>query len=181
MKKINSNIISSNVVQEVPTLTPDLVERPQILHGVTYKVKTPLSEHALYVTINDIEENGRKRPFEIFINSKNTESFQWIVALTRLMSAVFRNSTDVSFMVEELESVFDPNGGMMVKGRGYVPSLVSEIGYCVKNHLVALGYIKSFEEVAEIQQMKCPKCHENKLIRQEGCNKCLNCDYSQCG
>ncbi|MDH3871229.1 MAG: NrdJb, partial [Gammaproteobacteria bacterium] len=109
------------------------LERPDMLIGSTYKVKTPLSEHALYVTINDIilnagTENELRRPFEIFINSKNMDHFQWIVALTRIISAVFRKGGDVTFLVEELRSVFDPRGGYFKKGGKYMPSLVAEIG-----------------------------------------------------
>ena len=109
------------------------VERPEMLVGSTYKIKTPLSDHALYVTINDIvlnsgTEHEQRRPFEVFINSKNMEHFQWIVALTRIISAVFRKGGDVTFLVEELRSVFDPKGGYFKKGGKYMPSLVAELG-----------------------------------------------------
>ncbi len=123
------------------------VERPEMLLGSTYKVKTPLSEHALYVTINDILLNPgtlheKRRPFEVFINSKNMDHFQWIVALTRIISAVFRKGGDVTFLVEELHSVFDPRGGYFKKGGRYTPSIVAEIGDAIENHLKMIGMIK---------------------------------------
>ena len=123
------------------------VERPEMLLGSTYKVKTPLSDHALYVTINDIVLNPgtaheQRRPFEVFINSKNMEHFQWIVALTRIVSAVFRKGGDVTFLVDELRSVFDPRGGYFKKGGKYMPSLVAEIGDAIETHLRLIGLIK---------------------------------------
>ncbi|MGI9332688.1 MAG: NrdJb [Gammaproteobacteria bacterium] len=123
------------------------VERPDVLVGSTYKIKTPLSEHALYVTINDIvlnhgTEHEQRRPFEVFINSKNMEHFQWIVALTRIISAVFRKGGDVTFLVDELRSVFDPRGGYFKRGGRYMPSLVAEIGDAIEAHLRSIGLIK---------------------------------------
>ena len=123
------------------------LERPETLLGSTYKVKTPLSDHALYVTINDVvlnpgTEHEQRRPFEIFINSKNMEHFQWIVALTLIMSAVFRKGGDVTFIVEELRSVFDPKGGYFKKGGKYMPSLVAEIGDALECHLRRIGLLK---------------------------------------
>ena len=123
------------------------IERPETLLGSTYKIKTPLSEHALYVTINDVvlnadTEHEQRRPFEIFINSKNMEHFQWIVALTRIVSAVFRKGGDVTFLVEELRSVFDPRGGYFKKGGRYMPSLVAEIGDAIETHMRTIGLIE---------------------------------------
>ena len=133
---------ADNVVQ-----LHEKLERPEMLIGSTYKVKTPLSEHALYVTINDIvlnhgTENELRRPFEIFINSKNMDHFQWIVALTRIISAVFRKGGDVTFLVEELRSVFDPRGGYFKKGGRYMPSLVAEIGDAIECHMRLIGLLK---------------------------------------
>jgi hypothetical protein len=126
------------------------LQRPEMLVGSTYKIKTPLSEHALYVTINDIilnlgTEYERRRPFEIFINSKNMDHFQWIVALTRIISAVFRKGGDATFLVEELRSVFDPRGGYFKKGGKYMPSLVAEIGDAIECHMKVIGMIKADE------------------------------------
>ena len=126
------------------------VERPEMLVGSTYKIKTPLSEHALYVTINDVilnpdTEHELRRPFEIFINSKNMEHFQWIVALTLIISAVFRKGGDVTFLVDELRSVFDPKGGYFKKGGRYMPSLVAEIGDAIESHLRMIGLIQGDE------------------------------------
>ncbi|MFP4131983.1 NrdJb [Thiohalospira sp.] len=123
------------------------LERPERLEGSTYKIATPLSEHAIYLTINDIVLNEgtrheHRRPFEIFVNSKNMDHFQWIVALTRIISAVFRKGGDVTFLVEELHSVFDPRGGYFKKGGKYMPSLVAEIGEVIDQHLRKIGMIQ---------------------------------------
>ena len=122
------------------------IERPEVLIGSTYKIKSPLVEHAMYVTINDIvlnagTEHELRRPFEIFINSKSMEHFQWIVALTRIMSAVFRKGGDVTFLVEEMKAVFDPRGGYFKAGGVYMPSLVAELGAIVEDHMKSIGLI----------------------------------------
>lgn len=122
------------------------VERPEVLIGSTYKVKTPVSDHAMYVTINDIvlnpgTEHEKRRPFEIFINSKNLDHYQWIVALTRIMSAVFRKGGDVTFLVEELKAVFDPRGGYWKSGGKFMPSIIAELGHIIEQHLVAIGLL----------------------------------------
>lgn len=137
-----ASAIKGNVIQ-----MHEKLERPEMLMGSTYKMKTPLSEHALYVTINDVvlnpgTEHELRRPFEIFINSKNMDHFQWIVALTRIISAVFRKGGDVTFLVEELRSVFDPKGGYFKKGGKYMPSLVAEIGDAIEGHMRMIGLIK---------------------------------------
>ncbi len=122
------------------------IERPEVLIGSTYKIKSPLVEHAMYVTINDIvlnagTEHELRRPFEIFINSKSMDHFQWIVALTRIMSAVFRKGGDVTFLVEEMKAVFDPRGGYFKAGGVYMPSLVAELGAIVEEHMKSIGLI----------------------------------------
>jgi hypothetical protein len=190
------------------------LERPEMLIGSTYKVKTPLSEHALYVTINDIvlnhgTQNELRRPFEIFINSKNMDHFQWIVALTRIISAVFRKGGDVTFLVEELRSVFDPRGGYFKKGGKYMPSLVAEIGDAIECHMRMIGLLKDdgldehqlrlvnekraqyvaakgTEESADSGDFPegaqlCTKCHTKAAIQMDGCLTCLNCGESKCG
>jgi hypothetical protein len=120
------------------------VERPEVLVGSTYKIKTPVSDHAMYVTINDIVLNEgtrheQRRPFEIFINSKNLDHFQWIVALTRIISAVFRKGGDVTFLVDELKAVFDPRGGYWQSGGKFMPSIIAELGYVIEKHLQSIG------------------------------------------
>ncbi|HJL65547.1 MAG: hypothetical protein QF705_01605 [Arenicellales bacterium] len=153
------------VASELPSQTASIVqmhervERPEMLLGSTYKIKTPLSDHALYVTINDIVLNPgtpyeKRRPFEIFINSKNMDHFQWIVALTRIVSAVFRKGGDVTFLAEELRSVFDPQGGYFKRGGKYMPSLVAEIGDAIEAHMRFIGMIKD----------DTPDEHRQKLI-----------------
>lgn len=198
----------SNVVQ-----MHEKLERPRILHGTTYKIITPLSEHALYVTINDIilnpgTEHELRRPFELFINSKNMDHFQWIVALTRIISAVFRKGGDVTFLVEELRSVFDPHGGYFKKGGRFMPSLVAEIGDVLEHHLIAIGLLKSdrlderqkklirekrteyekkFPESGHVAADEypesatlCKKCLTRAMIMMDGCLTCLNCGESKC-
>jgi len=132
------------------------LERPEFLMGSTYKVKTPMSEHALYITINDIvlnqgTEHEQRHPYEIFINSKNMDHFQWVVALTRVISAVFRKGGDVTFMVEELKAVFDPKGGYFKRGGKFMPSLVAEIGEAIETHMKMIGLLAS-EGLDEHQQ-----------------------------
>ncbi len=148
---------ADNVVQ-----MHERLERPPMLLGATYKIKTPLSEHALYVTINDIvlnqgTEHELRRPFEIFINSKNMDHFQWIVALTRIISAVFRKGGDVTFLVEELRSVFDPRGGYFKKGGKFMPSLVAEIGDVIECHLRMIGLLRDDG----------PDEHQRRLIEEK--------------
>jgi cytochrome c553 len=136
------------------------VKRPEgmeSLEGSTYKIKTPLDDHAMYVTINDIVLNAgtvheSRRPFEIFINSKNMDHFQWIVALTRLMSAVFRKGGDVTFLAEELQAVFDPKGGYFKPGGKFMPSIIAEIGAVIEHHLQKIGLMEK-EELSEQQQL----------------------------
>ena len=226
--KIDNKIVSYSVAkeEEAPAANESLqqesniihmhekVARPEMLFGSTYKIKTPLSEHALYVTINDIilnhgTEHEVRRPYEVFINSKNMDHFQWIVALTRIVSAVFRKGGDVTFLVEELRSVFDPSGGYFKKGGKYMPSLVAEIGDAIHCHLVMIGLLKEdgpdehqqklidqkraqYEESINMQDREhgsefpdgaqlCKKCNTKAAIMMDGCLTCLNCGDSKCG
>ena len=173
------------------------LDRPGVLPGKTYKVRWPDSDHAMYITINDVIQDGRRRPFEVFINSKNMEHYAWTVALTRMISAVFRRGGDVSFVVEELKAVFDPRGGRWVDGH-YVPSIIAAIGEVIEKHLIEIGFIadpygdEPLEEVRKIvvgddrevgdpRLRACPKCNAPALVRQEGCDSCINCGYSKCG
>ena len=157
------------------------------------------SEHAIYITINDIVQDGRRRPFEIFINSKNMEHYAWTVALTRMISAVFRRGGDVSFVVEEMKAVFDPRGGAWMDGR-YVPSLLAAIGDVIERHMIEIGFMPRRQRSRTTEHRRaaagrstcpsqrprramaqCPKCGEAALIRIEGCDQCTSCDYSKCG
>ena len=169
--------------------------RSPVLPGFTYKLKWPDSDHAIYITINDIEEQARRRPFEIFINSKNMEHYAWTVALTRMISAVFRRGGDIAFVVEELKAVFDPRGGQWLDGR-YVPSLLAAIGGIIERHLVDQGFIRKDGDardtadhqpapplsraLAAARVAQCPKCGEAALAFQEGCATCLACGHSTC-
>ena len=223
--KIEKKIVSYSVVdktddqkdekKEIPAEVVQIGEplaRPDKITGSTYKVKTPVTEHALYITINDVIMNEgtdqeHRRPFEIFINSKNMEHFQWIVGLTRVMSAVFRKGGDLTFLIEELESVFDPNGGYYKKGGKYVPSLVAELGQVLEEHLKNIGMLKVTEPEAHQQKLiddkkaeylkknpdkldesgfpkdaqLCNKCQTKAAIMMDGCLTCLNCGESKCG
>jgi ribonucleoside-diphosphate reductase alpha chain len=169
------------------------LDRPEVLLGQTYKIKWPDSDHAFYITINDIETDGRRRPFEVFINSKNMEAYAWTLALTRMISAVFRRGGDVSFVVHELKAVFDPRGGQWMNGQ-YVPSLLAAIGEVIERHLVATGFMPPRETLPEPQGAQavalaageargrsCPRCGSPALIRQEGCDTCIACGFSRCG
>ncbi|KAJ55099.1 ribonucleotide reductase [Actibacterium mucosum KCTC 23349] len=169
------------------------LDRPQALEGNTYKLKWPDSEHAIYITINDVVINGHRRPFEVFINSKNMEHFAWTVALTRMISAVFRRGGDVSFVVEELKAVFDPRGGAWMAGK-YVPSILAAIGGVIETHLVQIGFIEGegmglkTDPKAEVMVAgerprgpACPSCGQYDLQMVEGCMTCMSCGYSKCG
>jgi len=228
-KKINQSIIGYKVKTEEPAEVKseapqkkhsadivqmhESVKRPEMLLGSTYKVKTPLSEHALYMTINDIvlnqgTEHELRRPFEIFINSKNMDHFMWVVALTRVISAVFRKGGDCTFLVEELKAVFDPKGGYFKPGGKYMPSLVAEIGDAIESHLKMIGLLVD-EDLDEHQQklvdekraeydamltkdientsdypdgaQMCMKCMTKAAILMDGCMTCLSCGDSKCG
>ena len=172
------------------------LDRPESLGGETYKLRWPESDHALYVTINDILQDGRRRPFEVFINSKNMEHYAWTVALTRMISAVFRRGGDVSFVVEELKAVFDPRGGFWMGGR-YIPSLLAAIGEVIERHMVKTGFLPERLDGSAIdggegaaatrvsvpgtRMRQCPVCGQAALIRQEGCDICTICGHSRCG
>jgi ribonucleoside-diphosphate reductase alpha chain len=176
------------------------LDRPEALPGQTYKLRWPESDHAIYITINDIVQDGRRRPFEVFINSKNMEHYAWTVGLTRMISAVFRRGGDVSFVVEELKAVFDPRGGCWMEGK-YVPSLLAAIGEVIERHMIAIGFLPDPAEERRalitdarrkvvnladgggaVQHLpRCPKCQSPSLIRQEGCDLCTACGYSRCG
>ncbi|MTE01387.1 adenosylcobalamin-dependent ribonucleoside-diphosphate reductase [Paracoccus sp. YIM 132242] len=177
---------------DVVYLTEPL-DRPAALEGATYKLKWPASEHAIYITINDIVQSGHRRPFEIFINSKNMEHFAWTVALTRMISAVFRRGGDVSFVVEELKAVFDPRGGAWMNGR-YVPSILAAIGGVIERHMIAIGFLAGegmglksdprIEAVAVGERPlgpACPNCGQYGMRMNEGCMTCPNCGHSKCG
>ena len=164
--------------------------RPEALPGRTYKVRWPESDHALYITCNDIIQDGRRRPFEVFINSKNMEHYAWTVALTRMISAVFRRGGDIAFVVEELKAVFDPRGGTWMEGR-YVPSMLAAIGAVIERHMIEIGFLEGDGSEAVAAPLKspapgrlgrgCPRCGQASLVRQEGCDTCLGCGYSRCG
>jgi hypothetical protein len=190
------------------------IQRPEVLIGSTYKIKTPVSDHAMYVTINDIvlnegSDSELRRPFEIFINSKNLDHYQWIVALTRVISAVFRKGGDVTFLVDELKAVFDPRGGYWQPGGKFMPSIIAELGYVIEKHLQTIGLLRKpqldphqqrmvDEKRAEFEARAkqadafakshfpegaqlCGKCSTAALVMMDGCMTCLNCGDSKCG
>ena len=204
-QKIEQKIVGYKVVDkdslttEIPVpaqLMHELLPRPNCLTGTTYKVKTPQSEHALYITINDMVLDDVHHPYEMFINSKNMDHFQWVLALTRLVSAVWRKGGDSTFLVEELKNVFDPKGGYYKRGGVYMPSLVAEIGTVIEQHLKSIGVIKvevdehqqayleaKKEEVGEegIKNAElCTSCNTKSLIMMDGCMTCISCGFSKC-
>jgi ribonucleoside-diphosphate reductase alpha chain len=178
------------------------LEREPMLEGATYKLRWPGSDHAIYITINDIERDGRRRPFEVFINSKNLDHYAWTVALTRMISAIFRRGGDVTFVVEELKAIFDPQGGQWMAGR-YVPSLIAAIGEVIESHMIRTGFLsdprapgrdadverialsgaqpRAAEPQAAAGGRTCPRCSSRSLHRREGCWICAACGYSKCG
>lgn len=209
--------------EQQPAATPEstlvkmneYIERPDFLVGTTYKIKPPVAEHAMYITINDIllnedTDHESRQPYEVFINSKSMEHFQWVIALTRVISAVFRKGGDLTFLVEELRSVYDPNGGYFKKGGVFMPSLVAEIGAVIEKHLKAVGLMES-EEMSETTKRilaekraefeannakatnddkagdfppnstMCGKCSTKAVIVMDGCATCLSCGDSKCG
>ena len=171
----------------------DLMVRPDKVVGATYKLRWPDSEHAMYVTVNDIELGGVRRPFEVFVNSKNLEHYAWVVALTRMISAVFRRGGEVAFVAEELKQVFDPRGGQWSHGR-YVPSLVAAIGDILERHMIDTGFLVPAAvmavhgaapapalQTATVLGPLCPKCSQPGLVREAGCLSCVHCGWSKCG
>ncbi len=189
------------------------LERPEVLIGSTYKVKTPISDHAMYVTINDIVLNQgtefeKRRPFEIFINSKNLDHYQWIVALTRIISAVFRKGGDVAFLVDELKAVFDPRGGYWQPGGKFMPSIIAELGHVVEKHLRYIGLLppqgldEQQQKLVDVKRREfleqnrqqdafaksefpagaqlCAKCNTTAVVMMDGCMTCLSCGDSKC-
>jgi ribonucleoside-diphosphate reductase alpha chain len=168
-----------------------IYDRPDILRGKTYKIKWLDADHAFYITINDFEKNGKWLPFEVFINSKNMEAYAWTLALTRMISAVFRRGGDVSFVCEELKAVFDPRGGQWVAGH-YVPSLLAAIGDVIEQHLIEIGFMPPKDGKPGLDAAKeaaaagapakhCPRCAAPSFVKLEGCETCLSCGYSKCG
>ncbi|WP_116963429.1 NrdJb [Fastidiosibacter lacustris] len=212
-EKLTNVTVKSLKKEKLHQQMSENIKRPESLIGETYKIKPPNAEHALYVTINDIilnegTEHEVRRPFEIFLSSKNIEHFQWTIALTLIISAVFRKGGDITFLVEELRSVFDPNGGYLKRGGKYIPSLVSEIGDVIEKHLKKINMLpagdldesqKLFiaakrEELDKRQQPSndattnfppesqlCTKCNTKAMINMDNCLTCLNCGYSKCG
>ena len=205
-KSLDGKSLGAGDSGELVYLTEPL-DRPEALAGRTYKLRWPESDHALYITLNDVVQDGRVRPFEVLINSKDTGHYAWTVALTRMISAVFRRGGDVSFVVEELKAVFDPRGGQWMGGK-YVPSLLAAIGQVIENHMIAIGFIAAPEPVRQVEELaepqvvnlleqgqggqggqgenqgrrfrQCPKCGQAGLIRQENCDYCTSCAYSKC-
>jgi len=193
MTTYRPNAVTGSVLQvanEAPPAKlrqePVLAARGEALEGMTYKLKWPDSAHSVYVTINDSHVDGERRPFEIFINSKNMEHYAWTLGLTRMISAVFRRGGDVSFVAEELKAVFDPRGGAWMHGR-YVPSLLAAIGGVIEQHLGPAEPVLPLPEPAGDTESRrralpaCPQCGAFALIKVEGCNNCLDCGFSKCG
>lgn len=209
MENIDKKIISVSIkdtseFKEEPVETIEtLLTRPETLAGFTYKVKTPTTDHALYITINDAIVNDKRVPYEIFISSKETDHFQWVVALTRVISAIFRKGGDVTFLVEELKSIFDPRGGYYKKGGVFMPSLVAEIGSVIYKHMLSIGAIEkedlSKEQLEHVAKKKieagmsedsddfppeatvCKKCNVRSVVILDNCATCLSCSDSKCG
>ena len=188
-KSVEATVVPPTTVQS----PVGLLVRTEKLTGATYKLRWPDSEHAFYVTINDVETGGIRRPFEIFVNSKNLEHYAWVVALTRMISAVFRRGGDVSFVADELQQVFDPRGGQWADRR-YVPSLVAAIGEILERHMIDTGFLPIADSAGTRKHLGsaaispnsllgplCPKCCQPGLVKEAGCHTCLHCGWSKCG
>ncbi len=213
VKKNEATPANDAVAAPEPVKMNESVERPDMLLGTTYKIKPPQEDHALYITINDVllnedTDHESRQPYEIFVNSKNMIHFQWVIALTRVISAVFRKGGDITFLVEELRSVYDPAGGYFKKGGVFMPSLVAEIGSIIEKHLTAIGMIKAeemsettklilaqkraeFENTTKAQSQNdddgypeaavvCEKCMVKAAVMVDGCKICLSCTHSAC-
>jgi ribonucleoside-diphosphate reductase alpha chain len=193
---ITGSVLEVKAAEATASIMPnptDLMVRSDKLTGATYKLRWPDTEHAMYVTINDIEQDGVARPFEIFVNSKNLEHYAWVVALTRMISAVFRRGGEVAFVAEELKQVFDPRGGQWTNGR-YVGSLVAAIGDIIERHMIDTGFLAPAETLVAKAAARaspgtsatrlgplCPKCSQPGLVREAGCLSCVHCGWSKCG
>jgi ribonucleoside-diphosphate reductase alpha chain len=193
---ITGSVLEVKAAEATASIMPnptDLMVRSDKLTGATYKLRWPDTEHAMYVTINDIEQDGVARPFEIFVNSKNLEHYAWVVALTRMISAVFRRGGEVAFVAEELKRVFDPRGGQWSNGR-YVGSLVAAIGDIIERHMIDTGFLAPAETLVAKAAARaspgtsatrlgplCPKCSQPGLVREAGCLSCVHCGWSKCG
>jgi len=209
-RELEANWVEATAAPPTTIQSPvGLLVRSEKLTGATYKLRWPDSEHAFYVTINDVETDGILRPFEIFINSKNLDHYQWIVALTRIISAVFRKGGDVTFLVDELKAVFDPRGGYWQPGGKFMPSIIAELGHVIEKHLQAIGLMRKSE--LDVHQRKlvdekraeyearakqadafakphfpegaqlCGRCSTAAVVMMDGCMTCLNCGDSKCG
>lgn len=192
--KINVTVANFDELKKDDPRLPAPLPRPDMLPGATYKLKWADSPHAIYITINDTMENGRRRPFEIFCNSKNMEHYAWVTALMRMISAVFRRGGDIAFVVDELKAVFDPRGGQFMDQK-YVPSVIAAIGAIVGRHMEEIGFVEKKDSLDSTMQKEtvqmlrplpvgmsqCPRCNEVSVVRQEGCDSCTSCGYSKCG
>ncbi len=195
-------------ILRVPTKLPS----PDEVEGKRYRVRWPDSDHALYVIVNDFvdEQTGRKRPWEVFLISNESEADEWRVALGRMISAVYRRGGDVAFIASELRAISDKKGGAFLGGK-HLGSVIAAIGDIIERHMIEIGFIppkeaKAKPTVHELEQIlaepdmpvvvlgngevravpartrlrQCPKCGEPALIREEGCDRCTSCDYAKC-
>jgi hypothetical protein len=200
-KKITGYKVIAGDIQEVEekhdVKMHEAIDRPERLEGMTFKIKPPTQSDALYITMNHIVlEDGSIHPFEIFVNSKNMDNFQWIVSQTRLISALFRKGGDVTFIIGEMKAVHQPNGGYFKKGGKYMNSLVAEIGHVIEEYLIIIGYLKPKKVDKEVmdfivskmtdiatdgKMLECPACKERAAIIMDGCLTCTSCGHSKCG
>lgn len=201
-KKIKSiKIVNNDEIKKEEKQSLDIIKRPDELFGKTYKLKSPLAESAIYITINNIVINEKFYPFEIFINTKSLQNQQWIITLTRLISAIFRQhatyNNDITFMIKEMKSVFDPSGGYLKKNKK-IPSLVAEIADIIENHLISIGCIEdnskelimpeeelnkkiNSNSISLSNAIECPECSNISFVKIDGCMTCLVCGHSHCG
>lgn len=202
-KVVDKSVQAEEEVGLPVELMNENLKRPEVLKGATYKINPPVLDNAVYITITDMilnegTVNEVKHPYEVFINSRNMDNFQWILATTRLISAIWRKGGDATFFIEELKGVFDPKGGYFKRGGTYMPSIVAEIGYIIETHLLSTGFIKkevdeNMEKFIETKLAEvttdgkfpesatiCSACNTKALVLMDGCQTCLQCGASKC-
>jgi ribonucleoside-diphosphate reductase alpha chain len=169
----------------------EVMERPRILQGRTYKLKWPQTGDNWYITIT--HRGGV--PFEVFITTKVAAHAEWVQALSILLTAVLRRGGDVKFLITELQGIHSASGGQYItEQRKFRHSQVAAIGGVIEEEFRVLGMFGTTEPEPEVQKAVppgvtfgqigepgcCPECGARPLVHQEGCEKCQICSYTRC-
>lgn len=198
IKEQHFNIEEVKQEESLDHLTDHVAVRPEVVKAKVYKLRSGFVKQGVYITLGYIEQNGRNRPIEIFINSKDLTKNAEYAVLTRLISAIFRKSANPVFILEELSSIHDPNGGYYKNGK-YIHSFYSEIADVIERFFTEIGCIgnedenshldKQVTEALESAQPQvntefhiCPECNQRTVKMENGCLTCMNpdCTYSKC-